>query len=191
MNEAEVHELLEKKGAILKGHFLLSSGLHSDVYLQCARVFQYPRLTEHLADEIAGRTRHWRPEVVASPAIGGLLLGYATALALGCRMIFAERVEGAMVFRRGLGVGPGERVLVVEDVVTTGGSVGEVAALVREGGARLVGVAALVDRSLDPPPFPMVSLLRLPAPTYPPEDCPLCREGIPLEAPGSRRAGEA
>jgi orotate phosphoribosyltransferase len=176
--------LLRETGAVLAGHFLLSSGKHSDTYVEKARVFEHPASTVRLGREIASWYRH--VDAVVSPAVGALPLGFAVALAAGARFLYAERVEGAMALRRGFALRPGEAVLVVEDVVTTGGSSGEVVELVRSTGAELLGVAAMVDRSSADLPFPLRAVVRVEARVFEPHDCPLCAAGDPLEAPGSR-----
>jgi orotate phosphoribosyltransferase len=184
MDELEVAEILRERGALLDGHFLLSSGKHSDRYVEKARIFEDPLLVRRFGEEIAS----WYPDVhtVVSPAVGAIPLGFAVALAAGARFVYAEREEGRMMLRRGFRLGPGERVLVVEDVVTTGGSAGEVFELVRSSGAEPLGVAALVDRSRTDLPFSLRALARVEADAFDPEDCPMCREGRAVEAPGSR-----
>lgn len=182
--------LLAETGALLHGHFRLSSGRHSDVFVQKFRLFENPAPTQLCGGALAARF-DGEFDVVASPALGALVLGWATALAAGTRAVFAERVNGRMVFRRGFRLDPSERVLVVEDVVTTGGSAREVVDLVRAAGAVPVGVGALVDRSeSDSPPFlgiPLRALVRLEATSWDAGSCPQCRSGAPLEDPGSRR----
>jgi orotate phosphoribosyltransferase len=180
----EVRALLERHGALLRGHFRLSSGRHSDLYVEKARVLERPELTMALAREIASWYRG--VEVVVAPAVGAVPLGFAVALAAGARSVFAEREGGRMVLRRGFRVAPGERALVVEDVVTTGGSAGEVYEALGGAGADRLGVAALVDRTVAPVRFPLRALLRLEAVAWEPEKCPLCAAGLPVEAPGSR-----
>ena len=184
MNPAEARELFERTGAMLTGHFRLSSGLHSDVYVQKARVLEWPEATLALAREIAS----WFPriDVVVAPAVGAIPLGFAVASEAGARAIFAEREGGRMWLRRGFRVDPGERTLVIEDVVTTGGSAREVFELVREAGVEPLGVAALIDRSTTSLPFPLRSVLRVEASTWDPERCPLCQRGVPIDSPGSR-----
>jgi orotate phosphoribosyltransferase len=190
MNAYEILDVLEHRGALLRGHFLLSSGRHSDSFVQKSRVFEHPRLTQRFGEAIAALFEK-RFDVVASPAVGAIVLGFATALAAEARMVFAEREDGAMVFRRGFRFGPHERVLVVEDVVTTGGSAREVVAEVRALDGDPVGIGALIDRC-DPARAshlgaPLRALLRLQATSWPPEVCPLCSSGEPLQDPGSRR----
>lgn len=190
MNPAEILGILEERGAVLHGHFKLSSGRHSDLFVQKFRVLEHPRLAQRFGESIAEAfSRHF--DVVASPAVGALALGFATALAADARFIFAERVDDKMVLRRGFEVAPRERTLVVEDVITTGASAFEVVDLVRGAGGEPIGVGALIDR-VDPAKptsfgVPMQSLLKLEARSWEPAECPLCGEGAPMEDPGSRR----
>ncbi|MDQ3767784.1 MAG: orotate phosphoribosyltransferase [Actinomycetota bacterium] len=182
--------LLADTGALLHGHFRLSSGRHSDVFVQKFRLFENPVPTQRCGQALAARF-DGAFDVVASPAVGALVLGWATALAAEARSVFAERVDGRMVFRRGFRLVPGERVLVVEDVVTTGGSAREVVDLVAAAGAVPVGVGALVDRS-DSRSSPLLgaplrALVRLEATSWDAASCPQCRSGAPLQDPGSRR----
>lgn len=180
-----VQTLFEDRGAILRGHFKLSSGKHSDTYLQCAKVLEHPHDGMTLGALIAERVEATVDAVVA-PAMGGLLIGYAVANALGVRFVFAERADGAFAIRRGQRVDPGERCLVVEDVVTTGGSAAEVVELLHKAGADVAGFASIVDRSPQTPSFPLVSLLRVEANTWEENECPKCASGDALDAPGSR-----
>ncbi|KUK31773.1 MAG: Orotate phosphoribosyltransferase [Thermoanaerobacterales bacterium 50_218] len=188
LTEKELLEIFRNSGALLEGHFLLSSGLHSDRYIQCALVLQYPDLAAKLGAELARWFQDLPVDVVIGPALGGILVAYEVARALNVRAIFAEREDGVMTLRRGFSVNPGERVLVVEDVVTTGGSTREVIEVVQKAGAQLIGVGALVDRHTGTLDFgvPFHSLLRLEIATYSPESCPLCEKGKPLVKPGSR-----
>jgi orotate phosphoribosyltransferase len=184
-------EVFREAGALLEGHFLLSSGLHSPQYLQCALVLQDPARAERLCSRLARAFADGRVETVVGPAMGGILVAYELARALGATAIFAEREKGRMRLRRGFRIQPGQRVLLAEDVVTTGGSLREVLALVREAGAEVVGVAALVDRTSGRDPgfgMPLTALVQLDVPTHVPEECPLCREGVPVVKPGSRTA---
>jgi orotate phosphoribosyltransferase len=180
----EAAGLFESHGAMLSGHFLLSSGRHSDRYVEKARILEQPAALRRLADDVAS----WYDDVdaVVSPAVGAVAWGFAVAESLGSRFLFAERVDGAMVLRRGFRIRRDERVLVVEDVITTGASAREVHTLVVEAGAHSLGVAALVDRSGGDVGFPFRAVLRVEARSWEPSACPLCREGRPLEAPGSR-----
>jgi orotate phosphoribosyltransferase len=193
MNQGEVMEVLRSYGVLQHGHFKLSSGRHSDTYLQCARVLQYPHLAESFGQAIANRYRSEGAEespidVVVSPAVGGIVLGFAVALEMGCRMVFSERESGRMTLRRGFEIYPAERALVVEDVVTTGGSLAEVVDLVRSAGAEVVGVASLVDRTSGTEvPFSLQSLAVVQAKSWDPSECALCRSGEPVHSPGSRR----
>ncbi|MDQ3991780.1 MAG: orotate phosphoribosyltransferase [Actinomycetota bacterium] len=184
----DASRFLAEHGAVLRGHFKLSSGRHSDTYVEKARVLEHPHAVVDLAREIA--SWYQRVEVVVSPAVGAIPLGFAVALAGSARFVYAERVNGAMALRRGFRLGPGERVLVVEDVITTGGSASEVHDLVRTAGAEALGVAALVDRSTGDVPFPLRALATVRAETFDPAACPLCARGMPVEAPGSRHLGK-
>jgi orotate phosphoribosyltransferase len=176
-------------GAYLRGHFRLTSGLHSPEYLQCALVLQYPQHAEHFGQLLAREFRRMDPAVVASPAIGGLIIGHEVARALGARFIFTERDSpGVMTLRRGFSVEPGETVVVVEDVITTGGSTKEVVDLLKTAGARVIGAGSIIDRSGGAADVgvPRVALATLQATVYSEPDCPLCRAGQPVVKPGSR-----
>ena len=189
MDEPEILKLLEDHGAVMRGHFKLSSGRHSDLFAQKFRVLEHPHLTEGLGAQLAERFQG-RFDLVASPAVGALVLGFATALAGGTRFIFCERVEGEMTFRRGFEIAPGERVLIVEDVVTTGGSAREVVDLVTARGGEVVAVAALVDRAdaaRSELGAPLHALVTLKASSWEADSCPLCDAGEALTDPGSRR----
>lgn len=179
-----------RAGGLLEGHFILSSGLHSPRYLQCAPVLSDPKRAERLGGALAAKLEGTEIDLVVGPALGAVIVAHEVARALGVRAIFTERKEGRMVLRRQFRIAPEERVLLVEDAMTTGGSLrDEVAPVVREAGGRIVAVAALVDRTAHDPGFgvPVVSLLRLQVPTYEPgpETCPLCGQGIPAVKPGS------
>jgi orotate phosphoribosyltransferase len=184
-------EDLVEVGALLEGHFRLSSGLHSGRYLQCARLLMWPDRAEKAGRALAGRLAEFAPDAVVSPALGGVILGHEVARALGVRAVFAERRDGAFALRRGFSIAPEERVAVVEDVFTTGGSTREVCETVEAGGGRVVAVGSLVDRGVASDAFsvPARSVLSLPVPAWPPEDCPLCAKGIPIDTPGSRHRG--
>ena len=178
-----------RAGALLEGHFRLTSGLHSSGYLQCALVLQHPEDAAACGEAIAARVRDLGVQTVISPAIGGIVIGQEVGRALGVRAIFTERQDGAMTLRRGFGLAPGEKVLVVEDVVTTGGSTRETMEVARAAGAQVVGAAAIIDRSggqqqrID---VPFIALATLSLPTYEPASCPLCLAGQPVVKPGSR-----
>ncbi len=185
----EALELLEQAQALLRGHFLLSSGLHSPEYFQCARLLEWPQVAEKIARAIAQAVRPWEPQVVLTPAVGGIIIGYELARQLGVRNIFAERPSGVFELRRGFELTPGERVLLAENVITTGGSVLEVARLAEQHGASVVGFATIVDRSggTFAPPAPVAAYLRTSAITYAPDACPLCQQNIEIVKPGSRK----
>lgn len=192
MTEAEALAIFKKSGAYLEGHFLLTSGLHSPAYLEKSKVLQYPEYCDALCEGIAEKFRGDKIDVVLGPAVGAIVMAYATARALKTRGIFMERENGAMTLRRGFAIGPHERVLIVEDIVTTGGSVLEMLASLKteisEG--RLVGVGYLADRSGGKADFKVPKqepLMRLDLPTYAPEACPLCAKGEPLTKRGSRK----
>ena len=188
MKPEEVLALFERDEAVLRGHFLLSSGLHSDVYFEKFRVLQHPEHLEALCRALAGRFGGEEVELVVGPTTGGMLVAYEVAKHLGTTFAFAEREGGRRVLRRGFVIPPGGRVLVVDDVLTTGGSVREVLELVEGCGGEVVGVGVLVDRSGGKADvgYLLVSLLQVEARTFRPEECPLCREGVPLKKPGSR-----
>ena len=194
MTKEEVLEIFRKTGAILEGHFLLSSGLHSSQYLQCALVLQDPKIAEKLCKALAEQftqratNDERRATVVVAPALGGVVVSYETARALGVKGIFTERVEGKMTLRRGFSLSKSDKVLVVEDVITTGLSTKEVIEAVKSYGAEVVGVGSIVNRSKEKIDFgaEQESLITLDVPTFKPEDCPLCKQGISLGKPGSR-----
>jgi orotate phosphoribosyltransferase len=180
--------LFRRSGALLEGHFRLTSGLHSARYLQCALVLSSPRDAEVLGQAIADLVRHLRPTVVLSPALGGVVIGHEVARALGVRAMFAERQDGALTLRRGFVLAEPDRVLVVEDVLTTGGSTRETMRVATAAGAQVVGAASIVDRSGGTVVFdvPLESLLQIDVPAYQPDQCPLCARGLPVVKPGSR-----
>jgi len=188
MTESEILQMCLTSGALLEGHFQLRSGLHSNRFFQAALVLQHPRLAEPLAVALAGQVRNYGAETVISPAVGGLIIGQELARALGVRAIFADKEDGALVLKRGFTLRPDEPVLVAEDVVTRGGRVQQTIDLVRAHGARPLAVAAMVDRSAGQAGFgiPFHALLKLELATHPPDNCPLCRAGIPLVRPGSK-----
>jgi orotate phosphoribosyltransferase len=183
-----VLDRFRRVGALLEGHFRLTSGLHSPGYMQCALVLQHPREAEACGTEIAAKVRDLGAQVVLSPALGGIVIGQEVGRALDVRAIFAERQDGTLTLRRGFSLEPGERVLVVEDVVTTGKSTRETIDVARAAGATVVGAAAIIDRSggqqtLD---VPFRALAGVSLPTYEPASCPLCAAGRPVVKPGSR-----
>lgn len=188
MDAADVINRFRRAGALLDGHFRLTSGLHSPGYLQCALVLQHPREAEALGAALAALVRSTAPQAVLSPALGGIVIGQEVGRALGIRAIFAERQDGALTLRRGFTLARGEKVLVVEDVVTTGGSTRETIGVARAAGADVVGAAAIIDRSGGEQRLgvPFHALATVSLPTYPPESCPLCLAGLPVVKPGSR-----
>ena len=184
----ELLDLFRKSGALLEGHFRLSSGLHSTGYLQCALVLQHPADAEFLGRAIAAKTRPLGPTVVLSPALGGVIIGHEVARALGVRALFAERQDGALMLRRGFMLSETDQVLVIEDVLTTGGSTRETMQVARAAGGHVVGAGSIVDRSGGTAQLgvPFTSLLDIDLPTYEPDRCPLCAKGLPVVKPGSR-----
>jgi len=188
MTENEILEIFRQHSAVLEGHFILSSGLHSNRYIQCALVLQHPRVAEQLCSELAAKLKHLGAKVVAAPALGGVIVSHEVARALGVRALFTERQEGAMTLRRGFSLEPGEPTLVVEDVVTTGSSTRETMTAVEQAGGCIVGVGSLIDRSGGKVDLgvPRAALVTLEVKNYDPADCPLCQSGIPAVKPGSR-----
>lgn len=188
MTRDELLDLFRRSGALLEGHFRLSSGLHSRGYLQCALVLQHPPHAEALGRALGERMRDVRPTVVLSPALGGIVIGHEVGRALGVRAVFAERQDGVLTLRRGFTLGETDRVLVIEDVLTTGGSTRETMQVARAAGGRVVGAAAIVDRTGGGARFdvPFTALLDIDLPTYQPDGCPLCAQGLPVAKPGSR-----
>ena len=188
MRADEIREILEGSNALLQGHFLLTSGLHSPNYLEKFRLLQDPSHTEYFCTKIADRFRDEGVETVAGPALGGIILAYEVARQLGVNGVYAEREGEERVFRRGQSISPGERVLIVDDILTTGGSVREMVEAVAKARGEIVGIGLLIDRSSDVPEFnvPLYTCHRLDIPTYPPEECPQCKAGQPLTRHGSQ-----
>lgn len=188
MTREEKIKLLEDAQVLQTGHFRLTSGRHSDKYMQCARVFEDAKYAEPICKDIADAFRDENIDLVVGPAIGGVIITYEVARQLGVRNIFAERENGVMTLRRGFAVEPGSRVLVVEDTITTGGSVKEVIALVKEKGGIVVGVGSVVDRSNGNVDFgvPLHAAVSMEVISYEEADCPLCKQGLPVIKPGSR-----
>lgn len=187
----DVYELFRRSGAMLEGHFKLTSGYHSGIYMQCAALLQYPDRAGVLAGEAAkildSEVGMGNIDTVVSPAMGGILWGYLLAERIGCRMIFTERKDGEMVLRRGFDLAKGEKVVIAEDVITTGGSVKEVIGICEEKGADILAVAGIVDRNSGVDfGHPYINMIKLDIEKYHPDDCRLCREGVPMKAPGSR-----
>jgi orotate phosphoribosyltransferase len=188
MTENDILKTFRDHSALLEGHFILSSGLHSDRYIQCALVLQHPRVAEQLCGELAKKLAGLGAMVVAAPALGGILVAHEVARALGIRALFTERQEGEMTLRRGFSLALGEPTLVVEDVITTGLSTRETMRCVEQAGGKIVGVGALIDRSGGAVDLavPKAALLTLNIQNYQPVNCPLCKSGIPAAKPGSR-----
>jgi orotate phosphoribosyltransferase len=188
MTKEEIRELLVETDVIQEGHFVLSSGRHADIYMQCAKVLQYPEHAAILAAEIAEKWEDETIDVVIGPALGGVVLSYAVAEELGVRSIFSERKNGEMKIRRGFELKPGENVLVVEDVVTTGGSVKEVLAVLEELDVEIVGLSSIVDRSNGQVKFnyDFKALLPVDIKSYKAGQCKLCEDNVPITRPGSK-----
>ena len=185
---ADVENLLIKAGGLLKGHFCLTSGLHSDTYFQCAKLYQYPEIVETLASELSQKLKALDFETVVSPAIGAIIFGYEVSKQTKKRNLFVERKDGTMQLRRGYSLKKGEKIIIVEDVITTARTIFETKEALKEYGVKVKGVACIVDRTqgkLDNE-FKIYSLLKSSPVTYEPKDCPLCKEGIELVKPGSR-----
>ncbi len=184
---SDVEARLKKAEALLEGHFQLTSGLHSDRYVQCAKLLSHPKEAEAVCAQLAKRFADTHVDLVLGPALGGVIVAHEVARALGTPAIFAERKEGEMMIRRGFGVPKGAKVLVVEDVVTTGGSVKEVLQLVKDAGGEIVGVGSIVQRAPQSPfDVRYESLLQLEVTAWEPAECPLCAQGTPAVKPGSR-----
>ncbi len=188
MTNQEIIAMLKEAGVLLEGHFLLTSGRHSDKYMQCAKIFQDAKYSVPLCAELVAQYRDENVELVIGPAIGAISMSYEVGKQLGVRNIFAERENGVMTLRRGFTIEKGERVLIVEDVVTTGGSVREVMDLVCACGGEIVGVGSIVDRTGGAIDFgvPYRSAFSMDITSYEPENCPICKTGMPLIKPGSR-----
>lgn len=189
MNNEQALQIFKKTGGYLEGHFLFTSGRHGNCYMQCAKVLQYPEYTLEFGAEIAEHFKDKGTDAVIGPAVGGIVIAYEVARQLGVRALFAERENGVMTIRRGLQINPEEKLLIVEDVVTTGGSVKEVMEIVKKNGGTISGIGAVVDRTGGKIEFgvPFKAALTIELTSYPPEECPLCKEGdIPLVKPGSR-----
>lgn len=189
MKKEDVLNLFKETGAFLEGHFLLTSGLHSPHYFQCARVLQYPMQAQKLCWEIACNFMSEKVNLVIAPALGGIIVAHEVARLINARAIFTERENNKMTLRRGFEIKRDEKVLVVEDVITTGGSISEVMELVQEAGGKLIGVGFIVDRSQNRAQFkvPKFSVIEMDVITYQPEACLLCKQGIPIVKPGSRK----
>lgn len=191
LNQDQARQIFMDAQALLNGHFKLTSGRHSNQYMQCAQVLKYPQYNEQLARHLADCFLDDKVELVVGPAMGGIIVAYEVGRQLGVPAIFTERQDGEMVIRRGFNIEPGQRVLVVEDVVTTGGSVKEVIEQVQFAGGEVIGVGVLVDRSAGKADFGVktASVLTMDIESWEPDNCPLCKEGkLELVKPGSRKA---
>ena len=189
LNTEQILDIFRRTGAWQEGHFLLSSGLHSPAYLQCALVLQYPDLARQLGDELGKLSKNVEATCVVSPAVGGIIIGYEVARFLGIRALFCEREQGIMTLRRGFKVAPGDRVLIIEDVITTGKSTREILQIMQGHGAAVAGIGAIINRGVTDieQGLPCYCLATIKIPTYSKNQCPLCRDKkIPLIKPGSR-----
>lgn len=188
ITKERVLEVLKEAGVLQEGHFLLTSGRHSDKYMQCAKIFQHTKYSEELCAALAEKFQDKGVELVIGPAIGAIQMSYEVSRHLGVKNIFAERENGEMTLRRGFTIEPGQKVLVVEDVVTTGGSVREVIDIVRKNGGEVVGLGVIVDRTGGKIDFgvPFESVISMEVISYEADECPLCKQGLPLVKPGSR-----
>lgn len=189
LTEEKIIDIFKTTGTFMDGHFRLTSGLHSGLYVEKFRVLEHPKYTEILCQEIADRYKDAGVTLVVGPAIGGVIIAYEVARALEVRSIFCEREDGKLTLRRGFHISPEDKVLVVEDIVTTGGSVKEVLGVVEQSGAEIVGVGLLVDRSGGKVDlgYRTEALLTMQVTVHQPDDCPLCKEGVPIVKPGSRK----
>lgn len=188
MDNEKILKIFKKTGAFLRGHFALSSGLHSGHYLQCALFLQYPKYASSLCKELSKRFEIDRPSVVVGPSMGGVIVSYELARHLKCRSLFTERENGKVVLRRCFSVHPGDKALIVEDVITTGGTAKEVADLLKSSGCDVLGIGAIIDRRKARADFGLrvESLIKLEMEDFSPQECPLCKEQVPLTKPGSR-----
>lgn len=187
MSKNKILDLLKETKAVQKGHFQLSSGLHSDTYFQCAKLLEQPKNTMLVAQEVAKLFEDKKIDIVVSPAVGGLIIGFAVACQLNVPFIFSERDAGTMRLRRGFELGLNQNVLIVEDVITTGGSALEVAKLVELSAANVIGIGAVVQRADISSPYLFRAVIRMETSAFQQRDCKLCNEGVPLASPGSKR----
>ncbi len=186
MAENEVLKLLEKAQGVLHGHFCLTSGLHSDIYFQCAKLYQYPDITEQLGKKLAEKLSDIEFDTIIAPAIGAVIIGYETAKQAKKRNLFVERKDGVMQLRRGYTLKKGERVVIIEDVITTARTIKETMEAVKDFDVEIAAVGCIVDRTKGQTPYNIKSLMQIDPVTYEPDNCPLCKEGIELVKPGSR-----
>lgn len=186
MEKTEVLELLEKAEGVLHGHFCLTSGLHSDIYFQCAKLYQYPKITEMLGKKLAAALADVEFDTIVAPAIGAVIIGYETAKQADKRNLFVERKDGTMQLRRGYTLKKGEKVVIIEDVITTARTIKETIEAIKDFGVEIAAVGCIVDRTKGQTPYNIKSLLQIDPVTYNPDECPLCKQGIPIVKPGSR-----
>lgn len=186
MEKTEVLELLEKAEGVLHGHFCLTSGLHSDIYFQCAKLYQYPKITEMLGKKLAAALADVEFDTIVAPAIGAVIIGYETAKQADKRNLFVERKDGTMQLRRGYTLKKGEKVVIIEDVITTARTIKETIEAIKDFGVEIAAVGCIVDRTKGQTPYNIKSLLQIDPVTYNPDECPLCKKGIPIVKPGSR-----
>ena len=191
MSEINVEQILFENEGLLKGHFCLTSGLHSDTYFQCAKLYQYPNVVEKLAKELANKLKDVEFDTIVAPAIGAMIIGYETAKQSKKRNLFVERKDGEMQLRRGYTLKKGERVVIIEDVITTARTIKETMAAIKEFEPEVVAVGCIVDRTKGQTDYNIKSLLQIDPVVYEPDNCPLCKEGIPLVKPGSREEKKA
>ncbi len=182
----DVLKLLEKAEGVLHGHFCLTSGLHSDIYFQCAKLYQYPEITEKIGKALAEKLKDVEFDTIVAPAIGAVIIGYETAKQAGKRNLFVERKDGVMQLRRGYKLEKGEKIVIIEDVITTARTIKETIEATKDFGVEIAAVGCIVDRTCGKTGLNIKSLLQIDPVTYEPADCPLCKEGIPLVKPGSR-----
>lgn len=183
---SDIEKLLEENNGLLKGHFCLTSGLHSDTYFQCAKLYENPQVVEKLGKELAKKLANIEFDTIISPAIGAIIIGYETAKQVGKRFLFVERKDGSLQLRRDYRLKKGEKVIILEDVITTARTINETKETIKEFEPEIIGVASIVDRTNGQTDYNITSLLQVSPITYPPENCPLCEKNIPLVKPGSR-----
>jgi orotate phosphoribosyltransferase len=189
ITEERILEILKEAGVLLEGHFLLTSGRHSNKYLQCAKIFRHTKYSEELCAALAEQYKNEKIDIVIGPALGAVQMAYEVSRQIGCENFFAEREDGKMVLRRGFSINPGQRILIVEDVVTTGGSVREVVEIVQEMGGIVVGIGSVVDRTGGKIDFGVLfkAVISMDVQSWQAGECPICKQGIPLVKPGSRK----
>jgi len=184
----DINEILKETGALLKGHFLLSSGKHSNKYVQCAKLMMYPEKTQTVLTQVAQKLKNLEFDIIVGPAIGGIVPAYELARLTGKVCMYAERENDVMTLRRGFELFPGQKVIICEDVITTGKSSMEVAKVISSYGAEVVALACIVDRSSEPITFPVYSAIKMEIETYEKDNCPLCKQNIPYVKPGTRKS---